>query len=135
MHEESSDDANGPKLCQTRRLGHRYVIFNFCSCFYILMIISVIFMSYLTNNCTRSPAMMQTGPNDVRRVVWATGTSFLISVRVFYILMIISVIFRLYLSNKCTRSPVMMQTGPNDARCVVWASGMSSFLFSHFFLY
>ena len=35
------------------------------------------------------------GPNDVRRVVWATGTSFLISFRVFYIQMIISVIFRL----------------------------------------
>ena len=110
MHEESSDDANGPKRCQMRRLGHRYVIFYFCSCFYILMII---FRSYLINKCTRSPAMMQMGPNDVRRVVWATGTSFLISVHVFYILMIISIIFRLYLSNKRTRNPAMTRMGPN----------------------
>ena len=79
--------------------------------------------------------MMQTGPNDVRRVVWATGTSFLISVHVFYILMIISVIFRLYLSNKCMRSPVMMQTGPNDARHVVWATGMSFLISVHAFIY
>ena len=113
MHEESSDDANRPKRCQMRCLGHKYVILNFCSCFYILMIISVIFRSYLTNKCTRSPAMMQMGPNDVRRIVWATGTSFLISVYVFYILMIISIIFRLYLSDKRTRNPAMTRMGPN----------------------
>src|ERR1700728_700926 len=90
------------------------------------MIISVVFRSYLTNKCTRSPAMMQTGPNDARHVVWAIGMSFLISVRVFHILMIISVIFRLYLSNKCTRRPAITQTGPNDARRVVWAIGMKA---------
>jgi len=44
--------------------------------FYILMMISVIFRLYLSNKCLRSPAMTQTGPNDARRVVWATGMSF-----------------------------------------------------------
>jgi hypothetical protein len=69
--------------------------------------------------------MTQTGPNDVRRVVWAVGMSFLFFVRVFYVRMIISVTLHKYLSNKCTRRAAMTQTGPNDARRVVWAIGMS----------
>jgi hypothetical protein len=120
------DDANEPKRRQTRRLGYRCVFLCF---FYILMMILVLFRMHLDKGGTRRAMMMQTSPNDARRVVWAIGASFYFSVRFLYILMMILVSSRMYLANEGTRRAMMTQTSPNDARHVVWAIGVSFYVF------
>ena len=65
--------------------------------------------------------MTRTGPNDTRRVVWATLVSFFFFLLV---LLILTIVLRYYLyfkSNGQLRKVATTETGPNDASCVVWA--------------
>ena len=73
------------------------------------------------------PTTVTTGPNDVRRVVWALGE---FSLYFSFIHLILIIIFRYYNLQKGYLKPrrdvwkaMMRITGPNDARCVVWALG------------
>src|ERR1700678_2645828 len=76
-------------------------------------------------------AITKTGPNDIRHVVWALGTIFLIFNFFSHVLYILTDGFLFYLG--CIRYngrvfgwTAMTKTGPNDARHVVWALGIYS---------
>ena len=58
---------------------------------------------------------METGPNDVKRVVWAICKFFYFLSRV---LLLLTSVFRYYFIYGKAETTI---TGPNDARRVVWA--------------
>src|ERR1700678_1357678 len=76
-------------------------------------------------------AITKTGPNDIRHVVWALGTIFLIFNISSHVLCILTNGFLFYLgciyvlqAREWFGWTAMTKTGPNDARHVVWALGI-----------
>ena len=82
------DDHNRPKRRIWRRLGPRCVFIYFLSCFYGLTnFFFVLLRFYLRSTSMGGFGWVETtktGPNDVRRVVWALGVCFL-NINVFII--------------------------------------------------
>ena len=76
-----------------------------------------------------------TGPNGVRRVVWALGEFFFISVVFFiYLMTYIGTTDALKVRRGSVGATTTI-TGPNDARRVVWAISKCFFSFIGFFSY
>src|ERR1700678_3815932 len=76
-------------------------------------------------------AITKTGPNDIRHVVWALGTIFLIFNLFSRVLYILTNGFLFYLgciyvlqAREGFGWTAMTKTGPNDSRHVVWALGI-----------
>src|SRR5271168_696335 len=85
-------------------------------------------------------AITKTGPSDIRHVVWALGTIFLILIffsRVLYILtngflFYLGCIYVLYAQEGFGWTAIM-KTGPKDIRHVFWALGTIFLIFNFFF--
>ena len=69
---EGDSDSNGPKQCQTRRLGPRWVFFFLCS----FLILNDIYSMEGSPRASSKVTRMIMGPNGAKCVVWAHGEYF-----------------------------------------------------------
>ena len=74
----------------------------------------------MTKYNTGRAATMKTGPNDARRVIWAVGECFILSLCVFPIP---TNVLLIQISKYVTGRAATAKIGPNDAHGVVWAIG------------
>src|SRR5271155_5494834 len=114
-------------------LGTIFLIFNFFS--RVLYILTDGFLFYLgciyvlyAQEGFGWTAITTTGPNDIRHIVWALGTIFLIFNFFSHVLYILTNGFLFYLgciyvlqAQEGFGWTAMTKTGPNDARHIVWA--------------
>ena len=68
----------------------------------------------MTKYATQKPAMTETGPNDMRHVVWALGGHFPDFLCFLKTLTNLFVFIQVLITKNATQKPAMTKTGPND---------------------